>query len=147
MWKKIKPYVLFIGASVGAGALAAWLTGAGSGFYDTVKTPPLAPPPILFPVVWTVLYVLLGVGAATVYRRRNEAGPAVSSALTTFGANLILNVLWCVIFFNFRAFLIAFLWLIILWIVTVMLIRRFLEVDRKAALLQIPYLVWITFAG
>ena len=147
MWKKIKPYAISILISLGVGGLSAWVTRDNMTVFDTVEKPPLTPPAILFPIVWTILYVLMGISAARIYPNEARCPREVKSALTVYGATLFLNFMWSVIFFNFRAFLISFLWLLILWIVILIMIRRFWKIEKLSAYLQIPYLIWVTFAG
>ncbi|MBQ8173919.1 MAG: tryptophan-rich sensory protein [Clostridia bacterium] len=147
MWHKIRPYVLFIAAALGTGGAAAFLTRNDMDIYTELTTPPLAPPSILFPIVWTVLYVLMGVGAALVYERKKEFPGEAHNALLLFGENLVLNFAWSLIFFRFRAFLLAFIWLLLLLLVIIRMIIAFVRVRPIAGYLQIPYAVWVTFAG
>ena len=144
MWKKIKPYVIFVAISLGTGALAAFLTRGNMDIYDTINKPPLAPPMILFPVVWTILYILMGISSAIIYQKREDEN--VSGALDVYGLQLAVNFLWSIIFFNLRAFLFAFVWLVLLWLLVYVMIKRFKRISPIAAYLQIPYLLWITFA-
>lgn len=147
MWKKIKPFVISIAISLGVGALSALLTRNSMDIYSEIVQPPLAPPSILFPIVWTVLYVLMGIGAALVYNRKDENPREAQNALVVYAVNLFLNFFWSIIFFNMRAFLFAFIWLLLLWAVILIMILKFRKVSPLAAYLQIPYLVWVTFAG
>ena len=147
MWQKIKPYVLFIALSLATGGAAAFLTRNSMDIYREVVQPPLAPPAILFPIVWSILYVLMGVGAAMVYSRKRKDGQAVHAAMMLFYENLVLNFAWSLIFFRFRAFLLAFLWLVLLFFVIIRMARAFYKVKPWAGYLQIPYIVWVTFAG
>ena len=141
-----KTYALWIGLSVGVGALSGWLTREGSRiFNETVTQPPLSPPAWVFPVVWTILYTLMGISAARVSlsprsRHRN-------TGLNLFIAQLVLNFFWSLIFFNAQAFGLAFFWLLALWGTVLAMILTFHQVDPLAAKLQIPYLIWLTFAA
>ncbi len=147
MWKKIKPFIISIAISLGIGLLSALLTRNSIDIYSDIVQPPLAPPSILFPIVWTVLYVLMGIGAALVYVRGRDNPTQATQALAVYALNLFLNFFWSIIFFNMRAFLFAFIWLILLWIVILIMILKFRKVSPLAAYLQIPYLLWVTFAG
>ena len=128
------------------GALSGLLSREGAQLYArTINKPPLSPPGFLFPIVWAVLFVLMGIGAA-----RIAAAPESrerSRALNVFVIQLIVNFFWSPIFFNAQAFGFAFLWLVLLWILIVGMIYLFSGVDVLSALLQIPYLLLVTFAG
>lgn len=139
MWNKIKPFVYFIALSLGVGALAAFLTRGNMNIYDEITTPPLAPPMQLFPIVWTILYILMGIGAALVYRE-NKSVPAV------FYLQLAVNFLWSIIFFNLRMFLLSSIWLVLLIFLIWRMINQFRIYDIRAAYLQYPYLIWCIFA-
>lgn len=147
MWQKIKPYVISVLISLGTGGLSALLTMGSMDIYSELKTPPLAPPSILFPIVWTVLYVLMGISAAIIYEKRKEEPEKVRSALTVYGASLIVNFLWSIIFFNLRYFLVAFIWIILLFYLILRTIMQYRPISSTAAYLQIPYAIWVAFAG
>lgn len=139
MWNKIKPYVYFSALSLGVGALSALLTRDNMNIYDEITVPPLAPPMWLFPVVWTILFLLMGISAGIVYKEEGYV-PSV------FYGQLIVNFLWSIIFFNLRMFLFSSIWLIVLIYLIWRMIREFRAVDIRAAYLQYPYLIWCIFA-
>ena len=139
MWNKIKPYVYFIGLSLGVGALSALLTRGNMNIYDSIKEPPLSPPMWLFPVVWTILYTLMGIGAALVYSEEKSV-PGV------FYVQLAVNFLWSIIFFNLRMFLLSSIWLVLLILLIWRMIKVFRIYDVRSAYLQVPYLIWCVFA-
>lgn len=114
-------------------------------FQEGALQSPLSPPPILFPIVWTILYALMGIGAAQV--ASSPDSPQRSRALNLFIAQLIVNFFWSLIFFNANAFGFAFGWLILLWVLVALMILAFRNVNPPAAWLQIPYLIWLTFAA
>lgn len=148
MWKKIKPYVISIAIALAVGGLSAWLTKDGMDLYNqTVIQPPLSPPMILFPIVWTILFILMGVGSAIVFVKRHTDKEAARSALFVYGLQLVVNFLWSIIFFNMQSYLFAFVWLLLLWALIIIMIIKFREISPLAAYLQIPYLLWVTFAG
>ena len=147
MWKKIKPYVISIAIALAVGGLSALLTKNNMDVYDTINRPSLAPPMWLFPVVWSILFILMGISSAMVYLKKDESPEAVTSALKVYGAQLVVNFFWTIIFFNMQAYLFAFVWLIILWILIVIMIVQFRKISPVAGYLQIPYLLWVTFAG
>lgn len=128
------------------GALSGWLTRDARNVYgQTVLQPPLSPPGWLFPVVWTLLYALMGIGAARVYQ--TPPSKLRSLGLNLFITQLVVNFFWSPIFFNLQAFGFAFFWLLLLWVLVLWLILVFRKVDSLAAKLQIPYLIWLTFAA
>ncbi|MBQ0010119.1 MAG: tryptophan-rich sensory protein [Ruminococcus sp.] len=147
MWQKIKPYLVSIVIALGVGGLSALLTRDNMDIYDDIVRPPLSPPSILFPIVWTVLFILMGIGAAIVFENRKKEPEKVRNALALYVANLIANVTWSLLFFNNRAFLLSFLWILVLWGIILAMIVSFGKVSKTAALLQIPYLLWVTFAA
>ena len=141
-----KLYAFWILLTEAVGALSGWLTRKGVRTYqETIVQPPLSPPGMVFPVVWGILFALMGVGAARIYASPPSA--ARSRSLRLFGVQLTFNFFWSILFFNLQLFGLALLWLIALWGLILWMIRAFRKVDPLAALLQIPYLLWVTFAG
>lgn len=140
-----KTYAFWIVLAEAVGGLSGWLTREGSRiFNETAAQPPLSPPAIVFPIVWGILYALMGIGAARVSltppsRERNRG-------LNLFIAQLIVNFFWSLIFFNARAYGFAFFWLLLLLGLVLMMTFAFRQVDTLAAKLQIPYLIWLSFA-
>lgn len=144
MWKKIKPYVIFIAIALGIGGLSAIISMGSMDFYDQIVKPKLSPPSFLFPIVWSVLFILMGISSAMIYKAKS---PESSSALFIYFVQLIVNFFWSIFFFNFNAFLFSFIWIIVLWLLIIYMIYLFYQIDKTAALLQIPYLLWVTFAA
>ncbi len=139
-------YFLWIFAVEAVGILSGLLSREGTRLYsELVEKPALSPPAILFPIVWTILYALMGIGAARV--DAHLVGKDRSGALNVFLIQLIVNFFWSLFFFNTRAYGFALLWLLLLWGLIIAMIWLFWKVDRLAALLQIPYFVWVTFAA
>lgn len=142
---KWKPYAFWIFLSLGTGVLSGLLSMAGMGtFRQTVQQPPLAPPAAVFPIVWTLLYTLMGVSAARIWL--SEPSEFRTRGLNLFIAQLAVNFFWSPIFFNLQAFSLAFLWLLLLWGLVAWMILTFRKADPLAAWLQLPYLLWLTFA-
>ena len=141
-----KQYAFWIGLALAVGALSGFLTRKGTALYgDMLPKPALSPPGWLFPLVWSVLYALMGVSSAKIW-----AAPATlerSRGINLFIAQLIVNFFWSPIFFNARAYGLALLWLLLLWVLVLRMILHFRKVDKSAARLQIPYLLWLTFAA
>lgn len=139
-------YLLWILLSEAVGVIAGWLTRVGTQVYSTTMTrPPLSPPAIVFPVVWTVLFALMGIGGARIYLARPSEER--SRGLRLFAAQLAVNFFWSIIFFNLQAYGLSFIWILLLWILIIAMIRSYRKVDRAAAWLQVPYLLWVTFAA
>lgn len=141
-----KTYALWILATEAVGALAAFLTGDGIRLYrEEVIQPRLAPPAIVFPIVWTLLYALMGIGAARIVRRPPSGTRTAAMAL--YLVQLAFNFVWSLLFFNARAFGLSFVWLAALLILIVWMIAYFEKLDRPAAWIQLPYALWVAFAG
>lgn len=147
MKQKLRPYIISVAISLGTGLLSALLTKNNMNIYEEITTPPLSPPAFLFPVVWTVLYVLMGISAALVYTEKSASMKEKKTALYFYGASLIFNFLWSILFFNARSFLFAFVWLVMLLALIILTIFSYSKIRRTAAYLQIPYALWVTFAG
>ena len=114
-------------------------------YRTTIIKPPLSPPGIVFPIVWSILFALMGVGAARIYL--SPASNARSRALGIFLLQLAFNFFWSIIFFNLQNFGLALLWLVALWVLILWMIKIFHAIDPLSAWLQIPYLLWVTFAA
>ncbi len=141
-----KVYAFWIGLSEAVGALSGWLSRGGmENFSQTATQPPLSPPMWVFPVVWGILYALMGISAARV--RLSPPSMSRSRGMNLFVAQLIVNFFWSLIFFNARAYGFALLWLLLLWALVLLMILQFRKTDKLAAWLQIPYLLWLTFAA
>ena len=146
MIKKIKPYVISVATSLIAGGLSALLTSGNMNIYNTINTPAIAPSGWIFGIVWPILYVLMGISAALIYNAKGAKKTEITSALKAYALQLAFNFFWSIIFFNFRAFLFAFVWLVILWLLILIMIVKFIKIRPLAGCLQIPYILWVTFA-
>lgn len=146
--KKIqwKPLIICILIPLAVGALSAFLTMDSMKQFAQLNQPPLSPPGWLFPVVWTILYVLMGIASYLIYTS-GEDRRTVQRALTTYAVQLALNLLWPVLFFNLAAYLFAFIWLVALWAVIWVTFVLFYRINKCAGYLLIPYLAWTAFAG
>ena len=144
--KQWKPYIISALIALAVGGLSALLSMDGMAAYNSsVVKPPLTPPGWVFGVVWPILYALMGISAARIWLSKDSE--AKSKGLNLYVAQLIVNFFWSLIFFNAQAFGFAFFWLLLLWALVLLMILQFNKVDKKAALLQIPYLIWLTFAA
>lgn len=128
------------------GVVSAFLTIGGMEMFETIVKPPLSPPNWLFPVVWTILYILMGISSYLILTSGAEQ-ENIEKAISIYGYQLVVNFLWPTFFFNLQWYLFSFLWLFLLWILVFQMIRKFGEIDKRAALLNWPYLIWLTFAG
>ena len=125
------------------GALAGFLSGSFKGYGD-INMPSFAPPGWLFPIMWSILYILMGI---SVYIIKEKNDYNVIEALKKYRLQLIVNLLWSFLFFTFKLYLLSFIWIIFLIVLVVMMILKFKETSKLSAYLQIPYLLWIVFAA
>ena len=135
-----------IAIPLAVGALSALISGGGMETFQTLNKPAFAPPGWLFPVVWTVLYVLMGIASWLVL----ESGvnrQRIVEALAMYGLQLTVNFFWSIFFFGFGWYLFSFIWLVLLWVLILETILYFYHISKTAAYLMIPYLLWVTFAG
>ena len=147
MQSKTKPYVYSIVLTLAVGGLSALLTAGNMNIYEKVKMPPLSPPSWLFPVVWTILYILMAISFARVYIERKNSPRMRRNAIAIYTLNLFFNFLWSILFFNCGAYLFSFIWLLALWIIILIMFLNFYRTDKTAGLLLLPYILWVTFAG
>lgn len=140
-WKRL---LVYLAIPLGVGALAGILTKDSMMQFSLLNKPPLSPPGWLFPVVWTVLFLLMGYASYLVSRSDSvQKRPA----LILYAIQLIVNFFWSIFFFNFEWYLFSFFWLVLLWVLILLTIRAFRRISPTAAILLIPYLLWVTFAG
>lgn len=141
-----KTYAFWIVLAEAVGGLSALLTRGGIAAYTAfAEKPPLTPPAVVFPIVWGILFALMGIGAARI--ALTPAARERSRSFALFFAQLGFNFLWSILFFNLAAYGAAFFWLIALFLLIGAMLLAFRRVDRPAALLQLPYLLWVGFAG
>ena len=141
-----KVYVFWIAVTQAVGILSGFLSrDANQIFQQTAMQPPLSPPALVFPIVWSILYVLMGISAARIWL--GAASACRSRGLNLYIAQLIVNFFWSLIFFNAQAYGFAFIWLLLLWALVIWMILTFRKTDPLAAWLQLPYLLWLTFAA
>jgi benzodiazapine receptor len=145
MRKNIWPAAGFSAIALAAGGLSGFISSSAMKNYETLLQPPLAPPGWVFPAMWTVLYILMGVSAGIVWRRGH--GRARSQALWLWGVQLFFNFCWTFIFFNLQWRLFAFFWLLVLLALVTAMISRFSRISSAAANLNLPYALWLCFAG
>ena len=137
MCRRKSTYVTAILIPLAVGGLSALLSRNGMAAYQTLEKPPLSPPGVVFPIVWSILYILMGISSAMIWCSESQEKP---QALKLYAAQLAENFFWSIIFF-------AFCWLLLLLVLTAKMVKSFYQIDKKAAYLQIPYLLWLLFAA
>ena len=143
--KKTWVFIVNIAIALGVGALSSFVSG-NMDIFDSVPKPPLTPPPVLFPIVWSILFTLMGIGISLVMISDSKPDQKKES-LKLYIAQLIFNFFWSILFFNMRLFGIAFFWLLALLVLIILMTVSFKKSSKAAAYLQIPYIIWVTFAG
>ena len=139
----LKKLFISILIPVGLGALVGFIT-SGSTNYSNLNQPSFAPPAIVFPIVWTILYTLMGISSYIISESNSQNK---EKAISTYWIQLIINLLWSIIFFAFDLKVLAFFWIILLIVFVVKMIKQFLSINKTAGYLQIPYLLWLIFAA
>ena len=139
---KFKNYALSIIIPLALGGIVGFLI-SGSMDYDMLDQPPLSPPSVLFPIVWSILYVLMGVSFGILRDKHLND----SNVKLIYYIQLIVNLLWPIAFFVLKWRLFAFIWILILDALVVLMIFTFYKRNKTAALLQLPYLAWVLFAS
>ena len=142
----LKKLIISLFIPLAVGGLSALISGGGMDFYKTIERPPLSPPGIVFPIVWTILYVLMGISFYLVITKK-DMYLNKTSAYIFFALQLFLNFIWSPVFFSANEYLAAFVILVFLWLSIIGMIVSFFRISKLAGLLQIPYLLWVTFAG
>jgi tryptophan-rich sensory protein len=142
----IKLFIKSIALPLLVGIVAGLLTRNAMQDFQALNQPPLSPPGWLFPVVWTILYILMGVSSYLIKTASVDA-ETKSNAFLLYHYQLLVNFLWPIFFFNFGWYFFSLVWLILLWILVFFMIRQFAEISKPAAYLNIPYLIWLTFAA
>lgn len=120
------------------------LLGNSSQGYNELIQPSFAPPGFIFPIVWTILYTLMGISFYIVYNSNSEYK---TKAIIVYFIQLILNTLWTLIFFRLNLLLFAFIWILAIIVFVILMIYYFYKINKTAAFLQIPYLLWLIFAS
>lgn len=128
------------------GCFSAFLTSEDMVAYEAMNKPPLAPPGWVFPIVWTVLYVLMGVASYLVYVSDADAD-ARRKALMFYAAQLIMNFFWSTLFFTYERYLTALIWLLIMWVLVIVCVIRFYKICHAAGIMMGALFLWTTFAA
>ena len=143
---KILPLLICTLIPLIGGIIIVYLNKNSLQIYSQLDQPFRIIPPIVFPIVWTILYLLMGLASYRIYMVR-ESGKDIGDALFFFFVQLLLNYLWFFIFFSFRLYGVSFIELIVLFIFSFITFIKFIKIDRFAGYLFIPYILWLMFAG
>lgn len=138
----LKKLIFYIGITLLIGSLPSFFIKI-SDTYKSLNRPPLSPPGIVFPIVWTILYILSGISIYRIMMSKNENK---KEARLIYFIQLIINACWTPIFFGFQEYFLAFLWILMLILLVVTMILIFFKIDKISAYLNIPYLAWLLFA-
>ncbi len=144
--RNILRLAIFIAIPLSVGFLAGFLTQNSREFYAALQKPPLAPPGAVFPIVWTILYTLIGIASYIIYRQ-GISKDYVRDALKYYAISLLLSFIWPLVFFRFKMLFGAFWVLLLLWLFTGIATAKFYRIKHSAGLLMLPYWLWITYAG
>lgn len=139
-WKILIPAIVF---PLAVGGLSALLNRTAIAGFASVTKPPLTPPASVFPIVWTILYLLMGIASYLVLTSTGNK----DTALTFYALQLFFNFLWSFFFFRLQWYLFSFIWLLVLWLLILATTAAFYRISRPAGLLMLPYLLWVTLAG
>ena len=142
-WKEL---IIAIAIPLAVGGLSALFTRNSMQNFEQLTKPPLSPPGWLFPVVWTILYVLMGIASYLIYTAKHSAGLS-GNALLFYVIQLFFNFFWSIIFFNWEMYLLAFIWLLVLLVLIIVTTMKFYKISHLAAYLMLPYIIWVVFAG
>lgn len=140
--EKLKIYLKSISIPIIVGIVVGLVTSSSID-YNTLQKPPFAPPSIAFPIIWTILYTIMGISYG-ILKSKNLINKQID---LVYYIQLIVNALWSIIFFLLKWRLVAFIWILILDVLVVLMIIQFYKKDKLAGLLQIPYLLWAVFAS
>ncbi len=142
----ITSLLIYIVTAELTGALSALITGSFGSLFETYTPPPLLPPSWLFPVVWVILYALMGISAYLVSRSGGEENE-IRKALTIYWVQLALNFSWSIVFFRFEQFIGAAVIILVLLGLIILMTIKFYRLRPLAGLLNIPYIIWVAFAS
>ena len=143
--KKLIELLIFIVSAELVGALSALFTGSFSTAYDVMQRPPMSPPAFLFPVVWTILYAVMGASAYLMFVSRVPQYQK-GGALKIYGAQLIVNFFWSIIYFRLEMRGVALLDILVLDMLVALMILRFYRIRPISGIMNLPYMLWLLFA-
>ena len=143
---KWKALIICIAIPLLIGGISGVITMGAMEDFSALEQPPLSPPGWLFPIVWAILYTLMGVASYLVVTSGGQQ-KQINTAITVYGAQLIFNFFWSLFFFNLNLFYFSFAWLIVLWLLIIATLLLFSRLSATAGYLIIPYLLWVSFAA
>ena len=140
----IKKLLFYIITTILIGTIPSIFVFKSMNVYNSLNRPPLSPPPIVFPIAWTILYILMGISIYIIMQSKRKLK---KNARLIYYIQLATNALWTPIFFGFKEYFLAFLWILMLIVFVITMILTFYKISKKAAYIQIPYLLWLLFAS
>lgn len=143
---KWKTLLICIAIPLLVGGISGFITMGAMDNFKALDKPPLSPPGWLFPVVWTVLFTLMGIASYLVLTS-SASSKDITNALKLYAVQLLFNFLWSILFFNLELYTFAFIWLLVLWVLIIITTVKFYRISKPAGYLLIPYLLWVTFAA
>ncbi|NLK37664.1 MAG: tryptophan-rich sensory protein [Epulopiscium sp.] len=143
---KWKTLLVCIAIPLLVGGLAGFISKNSMSSFALLNQPWLSPPGWLFPVVWTILYILMGI-ASFLILTSNAPQESIDSAIKLYGLQLLFNFFWTIWFFNLHLYFFSFIWLIALWLLIIATTLSFSRISKLATYLMVPYLLWVTFAA
>ena len=146
--KKVRllPFIIAVLIPLLVGIVSAMISSKGMAMYGTMSKPPLSPPAWVFPVAWTILYIMMGIASYFVFVSDADSKLKMM-ALLIYIIQLAMNFMWSILFFNWKLYLVAFVWLIVMWGLVIICAFRFYGINKAAGYMMIPYIVWLTFAA
>ncbi len=145
-FQKTALFILCILIPLFVGQISSGITSENFSTLEQLNKPPLYPPRILFPIVWTILYILMGIASYFVLTA-NTMSSDIVDALSAYALQLGVNFFWPIFFFNLQAYWFSFVWILLLWVLVGLTVYNFAQVSKKAAWLMLPYFIWVTFAA
>lgn len=140
----IKKLLFYIITTILIGVIPSIFVFKSMNIYNSLNRPPLSPPSIVFPIAWTILYILMGISIYIIIQSKRKLK---KNARLIYYIQLATNALWTPIFFGFKEYFLAFLWILMLIVFVITMILTFYKISKKAAYIQIPYLLWLLFAS
>lgn len=143
---RIGALILSLLIPLAVGGVSALLTMQNMAAYSGMNKPPLSPPAWVFPVAWTILYIMMGLASYFIFVA--DADPQVKrTVMIAYAVQLAMNFMWSIVFFNLSMYLAAFIWLVIMWVIVIFCAVKAKGIDRNATYLLVPYILWLTFAA
>lgn len=140
----IKKLLFYIITTILIGTIPSIFVFKSINIYNSLNRPPLSPPSIVFPIAWTILYILMGISIYIIMQSKRKLK---KNARLIYYIQFVTNALWTPIFFGFKEYFLAFLWILMLIVFVITMILTFYKISKKAAYIQIPYLLWLLFAS